>query len=314
MTDRYKYLKGFTFASCHVRTRAILGFTAKTWPNNDPLEQRETAVFFYYPEKPDSRKWGVRGIGHATGVSGCATFKPEERWIFLTDDGQVYVVGKGDDDYESPISAKPVLYFSNVKSVRNGHAIAVGPNRHVFVRRGPNHWIRLDAGLYPQGEATNLEYAGFSDIDGFSEQDMYACGGHADLWHYDGNRWTQVDLPTNAVLESVCCGEDGFVYVTTNLREVLRGRGSAWDVITDGQPDEPLESIASYNNEIIVSTNSGLYIVDANGFRPAGLGEPKMKSKAHLAAGDGILLIAGGDEAAMFDGSHWTVILSPEEP
>lgn len=314
MAKRYRYLKNFVFGSCHVRTREILGFTAQKWPNTDPLEQRETAVFFYYRDEVPDDRWAVSGIGHATGVSGCASFKPEERWIFLTDDGQVYVVGQGDDDYESPVSADPVLYFSNVKSVRNGHAIAVGPNRHVFLRRGPDDWVRLEAGLYPDAEETNLEHAGFSDLDGFSEQDMYACGGRADLWHYDGGRWTQVELPINAVLERVCCGDDGFVYITTNLRAVVRGRGTAWDVITDGQPEQVLESMVCYDQKIIVSTVSELYVVDAFGFRPARLGEPKMKSKAHLAAGDGVLLVAGADEAAVFDGSKWEVILMPEKP
>lgn len=313
MAERYRNLKGFTFGSCYVRTRAIFGFTAQKWRDSDPLEQRETALFFYYPEKPENKKWAVSGIGHATGVSGCAPFEPEERWVFVTDDGQVYVVGKGDDDYEKPISAVPLLYFSQVRSVRNGHAIAVGPKRHVFLRRGPNDWTRLDAGLY-EGQDTSLEHAGFSDIDGFSERDMYACGGRGDLWQYDGRRWKQVELPTNSVLESICCGDDGFVYITTNLREILRGGGGAWDVITEGKPDEPLESIVSYKNKIIVSTSADLYFVDSTGFHPAGLGEPKMNSKAHLASGDGVLLVAGGDEAAMFDGRNWTVILTSEKP
>jgi hypothetical protein len=37
-----------------------------------------------------------------------------------------------------------------------------------------------------------------------------------------------------------------------------------------------------------------------------------MNSKALIAAGDGILLVAGSDEAAMYDGKKWTVILEPE--
>jgi hypothetical protein len=314
MASRYRFLKGFTFGSCHVRSRKIIGFTAQKWLDNDPLEQRETALFFYYPEKPDDRKWAVSGIGHATGVSGCAPFLPEERWIFVTDDGQVYVVGKGDDAYEDPISKKPTMYFSRVKAVRNGHAIAIGPKRHVFLRRGPSQWARLDVGLYPNGEATDLEGTGFSDIDGFSEHDIYACGGISDLWHYDGSRWMQVSVPTNAALERICCSEDGFAYVTTNLGGILRGRGDAWEFITNGRPDEPLECIVGYGSQTIVSTASSLYFVDASGFRRANLGEPPMRAKPHLAAGDGVLVVAGGDEAAMFDGSSWTVVLATESP
>lgn len=309
MAAKFKYLRGFSFGSCHVRTKSIIGFTAQKWPNNDPLEQRETAVFIFYPDKPDDRKWAYGAIGEATGIHGCAAFVPDERWIFVTDDGQVYAVGQGQHGYEQPISDMPILYFSNVKSVRNGRAIAVGPKRKVFVRSTSNRWARLDSGLFPQGDKTDLEHAGFRDIDGFSEQDMYACGGHADLWHYNGKRWTQIDLPTNAVLEKVCCSEDGVVYITTNTRDILRGRGAVWDIIAAGKPKERLESIVSYGGNVIVSTIPELYFVDANGFRLANLGVPKIKSKAHLASGDGILVVAGRDEAVMYDGQNWKRIV-----
>lgn len=44
---------------------------------------------FFYPQEPDSKKWAVSGIGHTTGLHGCATFQPEECRILVTDDGQV---------------------------------------------------------------------------------------------------------------------------------------------------------------------------------------------------------------------------------
>ncbi len=311
MSERYKYLKGFTFNACYVRTRSVISFAAQKWVDSDPLEQRPTAIFFYYPEKSEERKWAVSGIGHATGIHGCAAFQPEERWVFVLDDGEVYVVGKGDDDYEKPVSNKQNLFFSNVKAIRCGHAVAVGGRRKVFIRKAPNQWVKLDNGLFPQGDQTDLNYAGFDDIDGFSENDMYACGGRGDLWHYDGNIWRNIDLQTNAVLKNICCGDDGMVYITTNRKQVLRGRGQMWETIEQEKTDRIIESIVSYRDRIIVSTVSELYAVEENEFKLAGLGEPPMNSKAHLAAGDGILVVAGHDEAVMFDGNAWSVILKP---
>ena len=187
MKDRYAYLDGFIFYDCLVRSSSIIGFTAQKWPNTDPLEQRHTAVFFYYPNKPKERQWAVVGVGHATGIHGCAVTSPAERWIFVMDDGEVYVVGKGDNSYENPIDRKPGMHFVNVKSVRNGLAYAVGPRRKVYVRRKAGSWTRQDAGLFPQGSKTNLGDAGFRDIDGFDDNALYACGGCGDLWHYDGH-------------------------------------------------------------------------------------------------------------------------------
>src|SRR5262249_25938700 len=135
MAERYKKLPGFEFSGACVRTRQIIGFAAQKWPNSDSLEQRDTAVFLYYPQKPPEKQWAFRYLGEATGVHICATFRPNERWVFVTDDGQVCVVGQGDDDWEAPISKKPNLYFSNVKAIRKGHAIAVGSRRKVYLRK-----------------------------------------------------------------------------------------------------------------------------------------------------------------------------------
>lgn len=309
---RLEELSGFEFNGCFVRTRNIIGFTGQKWENSDSLEPRETAVFFYYPDEPPDEAWAFSYLGEATGVYGCAVLEPEERWIFVTDDGEVYAVGQGDDDWEAAISKKPNLYFSNVKAIRKGHAIAVGPRRKVFLRKAANNWVQLVNGLFPQGDETDLKHAGFRDIDGFSEQDLYACGGKADLWHYDGKVWTRIDLPTNAVLKNICCADDGIVYITTNRKDLLKGRGTSWDVIDQEATEEVFESIVCYNAKVLISTVSAIYTVDDTGFREANLGEPAMNSRAHLGAGDGILVVAGINEAALYDGNTWSVILEPE--
>ncbi len=41
-----------------------------------------------------------------------------------------------------------------------------------------------------------MDDSGFKDIDGFSENDLYACGG--EIMHFDGQRWTKLDTPTSA--------------------------------------------------------------------------------------------------------------------
>ncbi|BAP56633.1 hypothetical protein THII_2336 [Thioploca ingrica] len=314
MADSFEDLKGFEFSSCHIRAWNIIWFTAQQWSddNDDPLEQRPTAIFMYCPDDPPGDRWGVSYLGEATGVHGAAVFKPNSRSIFVTEDGEVYCAGQGDDDWEKPVSRKKNLYFSNVKSIRSGHAICVGPRRKVYIRNHANNWTQLDRGLFPQGENTKLENTGFSDIDGFSESDMYACGGHADLWHYDGNQWEQIDVPANSVLENICCADDDWVYITTNRREIIKGRGEIWEVIQQDLTDEVFESIVCFNGKVLISTVSEIYEVTNQGLEKETLGVPNMNSKAHLATGDGILVVAGGDEAAIYDGKSWSVILETE--
>jgi photosystem II stability/assembly factor-like uncharacterized protein len=306
----FEKYEGFEFISTFVRAWNIIGFAAQKWDNDDPLEQRDTAVFMYYPDAPAGRRWYAQYLAEAAGLHGCAAFLPNERWVFLADDGEVFVAGQGDNDWESPVSEVANMYFTNVKSVRKGHAIAIGPKRHVYIRKSANVWEKLSNGLYPNGDKTNLEHAGFRDIDGFSEQDLYACGGRGDMWHYNGDKWTIVDIPTDARLDHICCGEDGFVYVTTNRRDILKGRGNSWSIISQEETDEVLEAIVCYNNQIIVSTVSGLFVVNEDGFTRWESNYPKMESYAHLATGDGILVVAGSYEASLYDGEKWEVIKS----
>jgi hypothetical protein len=312
MVDRLPALSEYEFSGCAVRRWNILALYGQQWPNNDPLEQRRTGVFFYYPDEDPDEQWAYREVGFATGIHGCAAMQPEERWIFLLDDGEVYVVGGGVDDYEAAVTNNQKMFFSNVKQIAGGFAFAVGPHRKVFRRDAPDSWVRLDQGLYPSGGQADLEHAGFNDIDGFSPSDLYACGGRGDLWHYNTAVWEPVDVPTNAVLENICCARDGQVYVTTNRRQILKGRGSHWEIIEQSATEQVFESIVDFNGRILISTEATIYELVAGDFRPADLGHvPLQRSRAHMAVGDGILLVAGKDEAASFDGTSWSVIITP---
>ena len=196
--DKFEPLDGFELAGCAIRRWNIIAFWGQEWTNPDPLDVRTTRVYFYYPDEPEEERWAYREIGRTRGLRGCGSMLPHERWVFVSDDGEVYVVGGGDDGFEAPILTKPYSFFSNVKCVRRGHAYAVGPRRKVYVRESPGTWRHLAAGSDKGTELATLDRGGFTDIDGFGEEDLYACGGRGDLWHFDGVVWAHVDLPTNA--------------------------------------------------------------------------------------------------------------------
>lgn len=319
MSARYRHLEGFELSGCAVRTSAILGFPGQRWveEDDDPLDHRNTAVFFHYPRKPLERRWAAVGIGGATGVHVCAPFLPAERWVFLTEDGRVYVVGGGDNGFEDPIPGSPNLHFCAAKAVRGGHALAVGPRRKVYLRRAPGDWVKLDQGLFPDGELTDPDDAGFEDIDGFGEQDLWACGGEGDLWRFDGEVWTQIPVPGAPDLSRICCAGDDHVYLIADGLGLLRGhreRPDRWEPIPGPGGRERLESLVWYGDRLLVSTLSELYALEDGALRVAWPDMPPLRRKAHLAAGDGVLLVAGRDEAALLEGGAWRVILEPEHP
>ncbi len=168
----------------------------------------------------------------------------------------VYVVGQGDDDYEKPIDTRSKNHFTSVKCIAGGFAYTAGLYRRIYKRTGVNKWVQLaDKAL----TAGSMENAGFSDIDGFSDKEIYACGDHGDLWSYNGKNWAKEDVPTDANLEKMCCGNDGLIYVTTNRQELLIGKKSSWRIVEQDISDLLFEDIANYDSKILISTDETIY-------------------------------------------------------
>lgn len=308
---RYAKLEGFEFVDCMVRTREILGLVAQKFENSDPLAQRETAAFFHYPNKPPERRWAYIGIGEATGISASAVTKPADRWVFVLDDGAVFVSGGGAIGFENDIKDQPHSYFSRVTTLPSGEACAVGLNRKVYVRRDISSWVPLAEGLVEPNEPSDLDLRGFSDVGGFASGEIYACGNRGDLWRMKDGRWTRHAVPSNGALRRIVCASDELVYMITDFGEVVVGRDDSWEVVVQDETEERLENLVEYQGRVLVSTTSTIFEVAPGRFEDADLGEPELSGKSRIASRDGVLLIAGAQDAAFYDGERWTVILEP---
>jgi hypothetical protein len=129
------------------------------------------------------------------------------------------------------------------------------------------------------------------------------------LWTFDGKRWSQIEVQTNAALKQVVCGGDGVVYIRTDQRNFVAGRGAAWRIIEQDKTQDIFEDMVWYEDRLFVSTVDTLYDMTKGVFKPSRLKPPPQESYAHLAAGDGVLLVAGANEACLYDGKKWTVVL-----
>lgn len=304
LAELSKLLRSFEISGCHVRHRDNIAFTTQKWDGTDPMVPRDTMLFFHYRDEPKPEQWAARELDQMTGIHGCACFKPQERYVFVFDPGEVYVNGMGDDGEEGVIDSSAKRYFSAVRCIAGGFAYAVGLGRAVYKRTAAGKWKYLSGGPMTAKLPDSLDRAGFEDIDGFSDNDLYACGGRGDLWHYDGKKWSREDIPTNANLSRICCAADGKVYVTTNVRQLLVGRSGAWKLLKVDTGD-PFVDIVDFNSRVLISTDEAIFEVQANSVVPAKLGVPKMTLYSHLDSRDGVLLVAGSKEAFLFDGKKW---------
>ncbi len=302
-------LEAFGIESCHVRNKDMIAFTAQSWDEDDALVPRPTAIFFHFPHRKKADQWSARDWHDVTGIHGCVARLPADRWVFIAEPGEVYVLGDGDDEDEAPIKKTKAAFFTSLRCIAGGYAYAVGVGREVYRRTAPDKWHRLTTDDLVKPLKGNLENAGFDDIDGFAEDDIYACGPRGNLWQFDGKRWTQEELPTDANFGKVICATDGKVYLTTDGHDVWVGRKGRWKPIRiDLDGEEFFQEIVCYKDFVIVSTDEALYEISTGEPRPLPLGLPPMSNFAHLASGDGILVVAGVDEAFFYDGSNWRKI------
>jgi hypothetical protein len=308
LTEISKKLREFGLSSCHVRAWNIIAFTAQKWEEDDALIPRPTMIFFFYPDEDKAEQWAAREWNRMTGIHGCPCYLPNERWVFVSDPGEVYVIGQGDDGDEKPITRKRAAAFQAVKCIAGGHAYAVAIGREVYKRTAPDTWLKLSDNAMLKETPAVMAHAGFRDIDGFSEQDIYACGGRGDLWWFNGSAWINQDCPTDANLERMVCAPDGNVYVTTNRPMLVIGRANQWRTVDIDIGDQLLQEIVCYGSRVLVSTDDTILEVTGGTARPLDLGLPEMTLYTHLAAGDGILVVAGEREAFQHDGKRWKKI------
>lgn len=155
----------------------------------------------------------------------------------------------------------------------------------------------------------NIDF-GFEDVDGFSHDDLYACGDGGDLWHHDGQDWKYINLPTNANLRKILCAPDGNVYVAGDLGILLRGRGEKWELIPQKLTSFPFEGIAWFQDTLYLSSSWGLYYFRNEVFWKVDFGEGVHQySFQHIKSNGDILVSFGPNQAIVYDGNSWRNII-----
>jgi hypothetical protein len=241
---------------------------------------------------------------------------PQKQSVMIALDGGVAVLGAGDDDMEQdiPYSGDHAAITTSVQGVAtiDGYVYATGPWRSVCRRLGPNQWESIvDRASMPMparnSYGSNSE--GFTAIAGFHANDIYCVGGHGDAWRFDGKRWHCCPLPTNMLLESVCCAGDGLVYIGMQNGSVLRGREDSWQLIHRGDLTLPFKDMVWFDGRVWCTSDYGVWSIEQGKLTNAPLPPEVRACAGNLAVGDGVLLLAGRYGATLYDGSHWERLL-----
>lgn len=155
-------------------------------------------------------------------------------------------------------------------------------------------------------ELADSSDAGFVDVAGFSENDLYAVGGKGDVWHFNGKTWQQVSFPTNIWTRTVCCGGDGNVYVSCYEGLTFMGRENRWKKIYDGGISLGFKDMVWHEGKVWCTNDNGVWTIE-NGklARASGLPSEIYVCSGSLSVSDGVMLMAGLGGAAFMENDQW---------
>ena len=156
--------------------------------------------------------------------------------------------------------------------------------------------------------------SGFKTIDGFSDEDIYAAGWGGELWHYDGERWQRIDIPTNIAFHKLVCAANGKVYLCGQMGVIAMGRGSQWKIIKH-EPREEFWGMTYFNDTLYIASRARLYQLNADedALLPVDFGMDVPPTTFYdLDARDGILWSVGEKDVVEFNGSQWKQQLKVE--
>ncbi len=319
-TEYRNVLHEYYIADCAVANRNVFGFALDSFYTDEEVEEEERngwdmfqrpkrLALFYRDEPYGNRLTGVNLGSWGLLHMGASSVPHSEIIVIETEENRVFVAGSGHRTFEIPVDRhhpdlKGFGAFEKIKTFE-GQAFLCGSSRSLTRRMGPDRYDSRHLQLKPPSDSNFLN-EGFRDFDMFSETDIYAAGGKGDLWHFNGEAWRQIHLPTNTWLETVCCGGDGMVYVSGYQGLLFKGRDDRWTKINDGGITLGWDDMVWFEDRAWATGQMGLWSIKDGQVAHV----PDLPSDIHACSGnlyvnDGVMLMAGFGGACFRENGEW---------
>lgn len=321
--NKLQLLKGWYISDCVVRNKTFFHLSMRNTKESrqasaiseHTVSKAEVGVYINKePERALSfsivKNWERIFIGSSVGDGW-------DEVVCIDDEGKVYARATKliHDGREKNIDCTPEGpsrgMISRIKNI-NGRLYFVSYYHGVGYRIGPNQWHSLCLNLpAPSNEQEAVRMADdldLEDIDGFSFDDLYAVGCKGHVWHFNGVKWESISFPSNINLKSVCCADDGMVYIGGQSGKVFKGRGNQWKQLNDGGYSLPFNDIVYHAGKVWCTSDYGLWIIENDKVINADVSADITVCSGNLSVGDGVMLLAGMYGAAFHDGKEWHLL------
>lgn len=275
------------------------------------------------------------------------------RRAFLDEEGRVLFFDKDPaNDVELKITdagvfskgAKGYGYVTKIRTIGSGLYVC-GDSRQVYRYAPPGpgskagkkgKFVHFDAGMLqspmpdPPAETGHVrrdeaayqewldkdESAAFWDIGGPDESDIYAVG--AQTWHFDGQQWRQLKLPTDEVMLVILVISKDEIVIGGRNGSLLRGNArTGFRDVSRVEDNQTITGLAVFEGRLFIASNLGLFVwdLDEGKIQPYKTDlQPELTDAHELEAKDGVLWSFGFKDLAWFDGKKWTRIQHPDNP
>jgi len=256
------------------------------------------------------------------GVSLTRIEKPDPR-VILMDHQSGYIYSCRDDEQWDEDSAPALAISYDQINTIDGYAYAVGSHRTVMKRTAENTWIHQQPSrsyelrmLDDDPDVPSPLTLGFGCIDGFSEQDIYAAGNRGDVWHFNGEHWRRVDVPTNSEIQSILCAPNGSVYLASWDGHFIQGREDRWTLVEHEFGSVGWGDLSWFKDMVYLASMSHLFRYDHKKISTVDTSprsaqrQSETTSSLMVVGDDEELVVSGANTIRMFDGSEWSELLN----
>ncbi len=303
-----KYCDGYSFTDCAIRNEKMIYLLAE---EDRITEEQSTKMRMLLLAQGDGKiEYGEVTFNESFLAVIESTDVPEQQGlVFQVIGGSVVPTGGSKRIWPvEKINKDDISVIRKSKKI-DGYAWAVGRRRGVFKRINTDDWISIDNGLKESSASPKARDIGFLGIDGFNSKDIYAVGGKGDIWHYDGDLWTQCGFPTNDKLTAVCCAKDDFVYVAAN-RKLWKGRLNQWESVHDLDLAENIDDLCWFDNKLWGCGQYDFFCWDGISLDTSiNIQGSPASLMGSMACSEHFMLVACHKSAWIYDGQQWVNIV-----
>jgi hypothetical protein len=328
-TEFERYLSGYNITDCAIRDRNAFYFICREdytkWPvskwdpEEEPAPDEEDVmknVLSYIRVYDHGKRLGRTLLQGFTRTMIGGSAQPDSKAVAVSLTGHVFATGKGKHEIEEPMRSFEQGGPSRGGITRlrtiDGSLYFCGGRNSAGKRTGKNQWQSLTQHI-PDPPRQDHRFNTFEDIDGFSERDIYCVGSEGQVFHYNGSAWRQLSLPTNAGFETVCCAGDNFVYISSDKGDTYKGRDNRWKLISQQKMSLPFRDMVWHEDRVWCTSDYGVWTIKDDVLSAVSLPDGMNAYAGNLAAGHGVLLLAGYGGAAFLENGRWTRIFSVAE-